>query len=81
MAANSASADYGNTMRFEWTAPEGSIITSQSGAFITPSNFAPGPVTSTPEPAPLPLLGAGLAAGVLTLRRRTARRRAAVRRG
>lgn len=54
-----SSADFGNTLHFNWTLPEGVTAGSASGQFMT---------AAVPEPASLLMLAAGL--GVVALRRR-----------
>jgi len=55
------SADFGNTLHFNWTLPEGMTTSSASGQFMT---------TAVPEPTSALMLAAGIAG--LLLRRRSA---------
>lgn len=68
LAYNGAYADYGHTMRFDWTLPEGATYTSASGAIVAPT-FVPAPTTA-PEPATAALLAAGVAMLAAGARRR-----------
>lgn len=55
-----ASADFGNTLHFNWTLPEGVTTSSASGQFMT---------SAVPEPASALLLACGLASLLLGRRR------------
>jgi hypothetical protein len=57
--SSNASADFGNTLHFNWTLPEGVTTSSASGQFMT---------SAVPEPTSALLLACGL--GGLWLRRR-----------
>lgn len=68
-AYGSAYADFGNTMRFEWSIPEGATYTDASGQFVAPTIQAA--ALATPEPASLTLFAAGAGALGVAVRRRT----------
>lgn len=62
MPGQSTSADFGNTLHFNWVLPEGVTTSSASGQFMT---------SAVPEPTSALLLACGLGGlGLLKLRRR-----------